>query len=180
DWGGAFQNNTEITGKNENKVTQGNSLSFWGNLDINNYFNLKGAAGYRYLYDSGEIFHIPEFNLFMAYGGTDIWSYRAGRFTLGDKNNNLFGALIDGIGFDLNSEIFSVSTGVGFTGFTFNRNSSVIMSGADHDANADEALMASPRIAQYAEASFYVLPGDGVLSAAVLAQQDLRSSNILD
>ncbi len=180
DWGGAIQNITELTSVNDWKVTQGDSISFWADLEIVPLFNIKVATGYRFLYDNEEIFHIPEFNAFTFYGKKDLFSYQAGRFNLSDSNNNLFSVLLDGVQVSLEGEKVSFFSGAGFSGGIFNKNSTVLLTASDHDAVSNNALLASPRIIEYIEASFFIIPGDGSLTASFLAQQDMRSFNSLD
>ncbi len=180
DWGGAIQNITELSKVNDWKVTQGDSISLWADLEIVPLFNIKAAAGYRFLYDNEEIFHIPEFNAFTFYGKKDFFSYQAGRFNLSDSNNNLFSVLLDGFQISLEGEKVSFFSGAGFSGGIFNKNSTVLLTASDHDAVSDNALLASPRIIEYIEASFFIIPGDGSLTVSFLAQQDMRSSSSLD
>ena len=177
DWGGAFQNTTGISSITNGFITQGNSISLRGELEISPFFKIKAAGGYRFVYSDGEITHIPEFSALTVYGGSNLWSYKVGRFTLSDMNNNLFSSLLDGFQFSIQGRKVKISSGAGFTGLVFSRNSSVLLSMADFKSYSNNSLLASPRIVEYIEASFFILPGDGVLSAAFLAQQDMRAES---
>ena len=177
DWGASIQNTTDASSVGGWSLTQADSISLWTELDFHPFFNIKAAGGYRFSYDSGTISHIPEFSALTFYGGNKSISYQAGRFNLSDQNNNLFGSIIDGLEFNLQSQKIKISSGAGFSGLVFNKNSTVSMTSKDLDSSSGGALLASPRIVEYAEASFFILPGDGALTAALLAQQDMRSSS---
>ena len=169
EWGGIFQNTTSGSSVGDWSLTQVDSISLWADLSFVPLFNLKFSAGYRLKYSNETLSHIPEFGTFYAYGSNDRISYKAGRFTLKDMNNNLFSTTLDGAEFGWRNQKIALKTGTGFTGLVFNDNSSVAMTSVDFQAISDDALLASPRMAEYVEAAFYILPGDGSLTAAFLA-----------
>lgn len=175
DWGGTFQNKTDTS-------SQSDSLGLWTEFNISPLINFEASLGYKFLYDFDDesVNHIPEFAALNLFGKSNDISYKAGRFTLSDQNKNLFGTIIDGFEVDYNNRLIDISSGLGFTGLVFNKNSAVLMTSKDFTASSDDALLASPRLAEYAEISYFVLPGDGAVTAALLAQQDLRSESSID
>ncbi|MDA3812519.1 MAG: hypothetical protein PF518_19550 [Spirochaetaceae bacterium] len=182
DWGGALQNTTDFKyseAENLWSPTQVDSLSLWMELNVSPLFNMKASGGYRFMYSDETVSHIPEFGAFYAYGGNKQISYKAGRFAMKDNNNRLFSTIFDGASFGYKNELFKISSGVGFTGLVFSDNSSVTMTSLDYQAVEDNALLASPRLFEYAETSLFILPGDGQLNIALLAQQDMRASSSL-
>lgn len=180
DWGGTIQNVTGGSGKSEWTFNQSDSVSLWFEINGSSMFNIKASGGYRFNYDDEEISHIPEFGAFYAHGSNGTISYRLGRFSTEDMNGNLFSTILDGGRFSLQTSKVKIRAGAGFSGYVFNENSSVAMTSADFTAISDDALLAPPRLAEYAEAALYILPGDGALTASFLAQQDLRDGNELD
>lgn len=180
DWGGAFQNSTDVSGIEDYPVTQTNSLSLWAEIEVNPLLKLKVGGGYRFSYD-GEASHIPEFGTLYAYGSKDSISYKTGRFTFDDISGNLFSTIMDGGEFNYRNETLWFSSGIGFSGLVFNDNSNISMTTSDYDLKqSDSFKMASPRLAEYAEAVFYILPHDGSISVALLAQQDMLSNSIIE
>lgn len=180
DWGGAFQNATEASGIHDSSVTQTNSLALWAEIDVNSMLNFKVGAGYRFRYD-GSASHIPEFGTLYAYGSIDPISYKAGRFTFDDINGNLFSTIMDGVEVTYRRETMQINSAIGFSGLVFNDNSNISMTTSDFDLKISDGFkMASPRLAEYAEVIFYVLPHDGSVSVALLAQQDLLSESVIE
>jgi len=179
DWGGALQNTTGTDNTDGWSITQVDSISLWAEINANELFNLKAAGGYRLLYEDGVLSHIPEFSALYAYGGKDGVSYKAGRFNMSDSSKTLFSTIIDGFDLKIQTQKMLLGMGVGFTGIVFSDNSTVTMTAKDYEAIINDALFASPRLAEYAEASFFVLPGDGSLNVSFLAQQDLRAASSL-
>jgi len=183
DWGGAFQNTTDVSSVGKWSVSQTDSLNLWAELDVNPMLNFKMSAGYRFNYDSFDksVSHIPEFGTLYAYGSNDFISYKAGRFSLSDMNHNLFSTIIDGVQFSIRNQKIKVKSGVGFTGLVFSDNSNIAMTVSDYNLKSSDSFkLASPRLAEYVEAAFFILPGDGSLTAAFLAQQDMLASSEIE
>lgn len=177
DWGGAIQNITDVSIVNERSITQINSLSLWAEIDVKPMLNFKMGGGYWFKYDDS-VSHIPEFGMLYVYGSNDSISYKVGRYTVKDKNKNLFSTILDGAGFGFRNETIEINWGIGFSGLVFNDNSNISMTSSDYDLKqSDDFKLASPRLAEYGEVTFYVLPGDGAVSVAFLAQQDMLSSS---
>jgi len=183
DWGGAFQNTTDVSSVGKWSVSQTDSLNLWAELDVNPMLNFKMSAGYRFNYDSFDksVSHIPEFGTLYAYGSNDFISYKAGRFSLSDMNHNLFSTIIDGVQFGIVNQKIKIKSGVGFTGLVFSDNSNIAMTVSDYNLKSSDSFkLASPRLAEYVEAAFYILPGDGSVTAAFLAQQDMLASSEIE
>jgi len=178
DWGGVLQGTYNVSSVNGLHLTMVDSLSLWMDLKLSPMLNFKASGGYRFkLDDSADslIDHIPEFGALYGYGSNKSISWKAGRFSISDINKNLFSTIWDGAQFGLRTGKVRIESGVGFTGLIFSDNSNIRVTALD-GAIADEGstIFASPRMVEYLEASFAILPGDGTLTAAFLAQQDFR------
>ncbi|MBB6479737.1 hypothetical protein [Spirochaeta isovalerica] len=177
DWGGVLQNSTDGSSINDLHVTEVVSLSLWGELQVSPMLNFKASGGYRFKYDGSAdepVDHIPEFGALYGYGSNSLINWKAGRFSISDMNKNLFSTLWDGAQFGLRTDKFRIESGIGFTRLIFNDNSNIQMTALDVELAGSGNFLASPRMAEYVEAAFYILPGDGALTAAFLAQQDFR------
>lgn len=183
DWGGVLQNASDGVSLNDLHISQMDSLTVWLELAVSPMLNFKASGGYRFKYDSSAedpVDHIPEFGALYGYGSNKTINWKAGRFSIKDLNNNLFNTIWDGAQFGYRNATFRLESGVGFTGLLFSDNSNVRMTALDYEILSANTLLASPRLAEYVEAAFYILPGDGALTAAFLAQQDLRSADDLE
>lgn len=177
DWGGSIQNLSDLSLEESGlEWTQSDGAALWLDLGIHDLFNLKLSGGYNFVYMGGEASHIPVADNLQFYGENDFLAYKAGRFSFRDMNGHLADLLIDGVQLSYKHRLFTISAASGFTGLIFADNSNVLMTSKDFQARIDGALLASPRLMEYGEVAFHVLPGDGTVSAAYLAQQEMRSS----
>ena len=180
DWGGSLQTSIDASTEGGTSLSLKDSLSIWSEINVNTMLNFKVSGGYIFQY-SNSVKHIPEFSTLHAYGSNGLISYKAGRFTLKDMNRNLFSTIVDGVEFGFKNDLVKFNSGVGFTGLIFNDNSSVLMTKSDFDLkNSDGFKLASPRLVEYVETAFFVLPGDGSFNVAILAQQDMLASSQIE
>ena len=177
EWGGALQSFSEYSNVEVRELTFGNSLTLWTDLEWSRAARLGINGGVAQQFDKGNFFFYPELYFLAFHGRSGSWGYRAGRFTMSDLNNRLMYALVDGLEGVWESDRFRVALGAGFTGLAFTRTSRVIMTAADQINYDDpDSVFASPRTAQYVEASWFGLPGDSRLTLALLFQQDMRDA----
>lgn len=186
DWGGTVQvyvDGSDVPGR---ELTVGLSAGIWSETDFSPLARLNFAGGYGFQYDKGNYFSFPELQLLSLSGRGDGWGYKAGRFTMKDRQGKLFRALLDGGEYSNTGGRFDHKAGAGFTGLVFNRTSRVIMTAVDQRSfdNADVFSLASPRVAAYYELTTLFAAGpdstdpkDQTLSVAILGEFDMRNAD---
>jgi hypothetical protein len=107
---------------------------------------------------------------------SSLLSFTAGRFALAESSHQVFDDTVDGAQVSWRGPRLNASLAVAFTGLQLTPVSAVSMSWADINTTS---LLAPPRLLEMAEVRFPELFKRQDLVVTVLAQQDLRSQDVL-
>ncbi len=179
DWSGKIENGTEFSNIDNQLLFQTNNISFKYEKEFKNSGKLTASLGYRFIYEEGEFYNIPELYALTYYGVQPGSSYRVGRFDFSDYHNTLFNNSVDGIRYTIFGKGLEINTGAAFTGLIFNRNSSVMMTASDYEDYNDSKYFGSPRFLQFGEVVLFDVVQDGTLTFSMLTQGDMRKEESL-
>lgn len=180
DWGGTLDNATTLTYAANWLFLQEDKLALWFQTPLGASLELAMQGSYTYSSERPWLFDVD----FLALSGSfplpgetpSLLSFRAGRFSLADSSRLVLEDTVDGAQVRWQGPRLNASLAVAFTGLQLTPVSAVSMSWADINTTS---LLAPPRLLEMAEVRFLELFKRQDLVVSFLAQQDLRSQELL-
>jgi len=181
EWGGTLRNTTTPTysgTSQEVSIQQEDKLALWLEAELNPRLSLTIQGSYTYALDRPYLFDVDILKLQGRYPLKDssVLEFSLGRFRAVDFSALLFSDNLDGAQISWGSARANLSLTVGFLGLELKPVSTVSMSWADVNSTS---LLAPPRLLEMLQAELPELLGRQSLVVTLIAQQDLRSSDLL-
>jgi len=181
EWGGTLNNTTTPTYSGvsqEVSFQQEDKLALWLEAELNTRLTLTIQGSYTYSLDRPYLFDVDLLKLQGRFllRGSSVLDLSLGRFRVSDFCALLFDDNIDGAQAAWRLPRANLSLAVGFLGLQLMPVSTVSMSWADIN---NDTIWAPPRLLEMLQVELPELFGRQTLTAALIAQQDLRSQDEL-
>jgi hypothetical protein len=177
EWGGTLDNTTTPTwsgASQEVSFQQKDKLALWLEAEFNPRLSLTVQGSYTYSLDRPYLFDVDllRFQGRFPLRGSSVLDLSLGRFRVSDFSALLFSDNLDGAQAAWRLPRANLSLTVGFLGLQLMPVSTVSMSWADIN---NDTIWAPPRLLEMLQVELPERFGRQTLTAALIAQQDLRS-----
>ena len=185
EWGGTLDNTTTPTysgTSQEVSFQQEDKLALWLEAEFNPRLSLIVQGSYTYSLDRPYLFDVDllKFQGRFELSDSSVLDLSLGRFRVSDFSALLFSDNLDGAQAAWRLPRANLSLAVGFLGLQLQPVSTVSMSWADRRADLNnDTIWAPPRLLEMLQVELPELFGRQTLTAALIAQQDLRNEGIL-
>ena len=177
EWGGTFDNTTTPT--HYLGFQQEDTLALWLEAEFNPRMSLTVQGSYTYSLDRPYLFDVDilRFQGRFPLGDSSQLELSLGRFRVADFSKLLFDDNLDGAQLVWRSPRANLALNLGYLGLELQPVSTVSMTWGDLN---NASIWAPPRLIEMLQVELPELFGRHSLSAALVAQQDLRSEDQLE
>jgi len=180
EWGGTLNNTTTPTYDGASRdlgFQQEDTLALWLEAEFNPRMSLTVQGSYTYNLDRPYLFDVDIlcFQGRFPLGDSSQLELSLGRFRVADFSKLLFDDNLDGAQLVWRSPRANLALNLGYLGLELQPVSTVSMSWGDLN---NASIWAPPRLLEMLQVEFPELFGRHSLSAALVAQQDLRSEDL--
>ncbi len=187
DWGVSVDNSSGVSGPTDGlEYTQSNRAALFVTHEFSAELEMAAQASYAFSLDRTYLVDIDYLYAHLRrpikQAQRDLWliDLQAGRFVFADFTERVLRTRADGLRLGIESARMDVTAGLGYTGFVLLPNTTVQLSRADVNDDADDKLLGPPRLVGFLA---FMLPeyisGQDVVITFV-GQKDLRPQGDLD